>query len=205
MLCRPSRSLCRGGRIRLLRPSVRLGAVDRVHCRQEGRGHRFLVHLEARVEERDTADAAPWRARAFAGVGTHPMAPAVVASSISRPGTPRLLTPRPSRGSCRGGRTRPTRTSVYLGAVDRFRRRPEHRGRRCLVHLKAGGEEVGRGPTESEGVRGGRDASHGAGCCCLVHLEARKAVAVVASSILRPVSRRADTAVASIHQPWRRR
>ena len=48
----------------------------------------------------DTADTAPRKARASEGVGTHHMAPAVVASSISRPGRPGLLTPRPSQ-SCR--------------------------------------------------------------------------------------------------------
>ena len=43
-------------------------------------------------------------------------------------------------------------------------RRPEGRGRRRLVRLEARVEESGRGPMESEGVDGGRDASHGAGC-----------------------------------------
>ena len=137
---------------------------------------------------------APRRARVSAKVGTHHMAPAVVASSISRPGKPWLSSPRPSRSLCRGGRIRPSRPSVRLGAVNCLRLHPEGRGRCCLVHLEARVEEGGYGPTEREGVGGGRDASHGAGCRCLVHLEARKAAAVVASYSSRPASRRADAA-----------
>ena len=62
-----------------------------------------------------------------------------------------------------------------------------------------------RRPTDSKGVREGWDASHGAGCCHLVHLEARKTAAVDTLSISKLVLRRADTAFASICPPWRRR
>ena len=144
----------------------------------------------------DTANAVPRRARVSAGVETRPMAPTVVASSISREGRPWPWSPRQSRRMCQGGRIRPSRPSVCIGRGDRVRRRPEGRGRRHLAHHEARVEEGRhgrRGPTEWEDIRGGQDASHGAGRRGLVHIEARKAAAVNASSISRPVSRRADT------------
>ena len=110
------------------------------------------------------------------------MAPAVVASSISRLGRARPSPPCSSRGTCRGGWTRLHGERGHL------------RGRRCLIHLEARVEEGRRGPMESEGVCRDWDAAHGASRCRLVHLKARKGAAVVASSILMPASRRVDAA-----------
>ena len=59
------------------------------------------------------------------------------------------------------------RPFICLGAVDCIRHCQEGRDRCRLVHLKACANEVGRVPTESEGIRGGirggRDMSDGAG------------------------------------------
>ena len=159
-----------------------------------------VIHLEARVEE---GELRPQRARAYMGVGMRPIALSVVTSSFSRHGRARLLTLRHPRGPCRGEQKRPHRErgclrgSGYVPwhrlSLPRPSRGLEGSGHRHLVHLEAHIKEGGRRPTKSEGVCGGRDASHGAGRRRLVHLKAQKGAAVVASSILRPSPKRTDT------------
>ena len=168
------------------RNSVRLGAIDRVRHRPEGRGRHRLVHLEARVEE--------------GGYGrrVHPSA------SAPSPGRPRPSSPRSYRGTWRGGRTRPTRPHGERGRLRGSgritwrrllspcpSRGEEGRGCRHLVHLEACLKEGGHG----------RRVHLSASVQLTASAIARKAVAVIASSISRPESRRADTAVVSIRPP----